>query len=505
MNQRKAGALLSYAHIIVTTAISLIYTPYMLRMMGQSEYGLYGSASSFVSYLSVLSFGIGGSYIRFNAIARAKGDKSEEDRLNGMYLTIFSVLALLVLIGGVLMELLAGSLVKNTFSGQELYKLRVIMAILIANTMLSFICNVFMMALQAYEEYLFIRITLLSAAVLQPILNVIALQRGGRAITITAISFIVSLLSYLLFFIHARKAIRFRFSFRGFRKDVLKEIAVFSGFLFLNSVTDQITFSTDSVILSATKGAAAVAVYNVGGTFKSFFMQLSTAVSTVFVPKVNQIVANREDPALLDEVFIRVGRIQFYVVALILIGYCSVGQSFVRMWAGPDYGDSFYIGLLLMLAIAVPLFQNIGMEIQKAKNKHKARSIAYFLISVFNVLLTIPLARRWGGIGAAFATTVCMFLGTVVFMNYYYARHIGLDIKAFWKSIGSIVPGLVPVIAAGALIHRLVPIASFRMFFAMAALLCLVYFVSVWFLSMNEYEKGLVRTLTKRWAARKER
>ena len=85
MNQRKAGTLLSYAYIIITNTISLFYTPYMLRMMGQSEYGLYGTASSFISYLSVLSFGIGGAYIRFNAKARATGDREEERRLNGMF------------------------------------------------------------------------------------------------------------------------------------------------------------------------------------------------------------------------------------------------------------------------------------------------------------------------------------------------------------------------------------------------------------------------------------
>ena len=61
MNQRKAGTLLSYLHILVSNTISIIYTPYMLQMMGQSEYGLNGTAASFVSYLSILSFGMHGT------------------------------------------------------------------------------------------------------------------------------------------------------------------------------------------------------------------------------------------------------------------------------------------------------------------------------------------------------------------------------------------------------------------------------------------------------------
>lgn len=50
MNQRKAGTLLSYAYIIITNTISLFYTPFMLRMMGQSEYGLYGTAAYAIDF-----------------------------------------------------------------------------------------------------------------------------------------------------------------------------------------------------------------------------------------------------------------------------------------------------------------------------------------------------------------------------------------------------------------------------------------------------------------------
>ena len=84
--------------------------------MGQSEYGLFGTANSFVSYLSILSFGIGGAYVRFNAKCRAENDIEGEKRLNGMFLVVFSVLALLVLIGGICGIILAETLVENTFT-----------------------------------------------------------------------------------------------------------------------------------------------------------------------------------------------------------------------------------------------------------------------------------------------------------------------------------------------------------------------------------------------------
>ena len=41
MNQLKAGIILNYILIFVNILVGLLYTPYMLEMMGQSEYGLY--------------------------------------------------------------------------------------------------------------------------------------------------------------------------------------------------------------------------------------------------------------------------------------------------------------------------------------------------------------------------------------------------------------------------------------------------------------------------------
>lgn len=493
MNQRKAGTILSYVHIILSNTISLIYTPYMLRMMGQSEYGLYSTASSFISYLSVLSFGIGGAYIRFNARARANSDRDEERRLNGMFLTIFSVLSLIVFIGGLIFILLSGKLVKNTFSELELFKLRIIMFILTINMMVSFVCNVFMMALQAYEQFFFVRLVLAIAGVVQPVVNVLALRAGGRSIMITLLSFIIGTISYVAMFIYARKEIQFEVSFHGFNKDALKEIFVFSGFLFLNSITDQITFSTDSIVLSSVKGTSAVAVYNVGSSFKGYFQNFSASISSVFSPQVNQIVAKNGETKKLDEIFIKVGRIQFYVVSLILIGYCSIGYDFIQLWAGENYSDAFYIGLLMMIAVFVPAFQNVGLEIQKAKNMHKARSIVYFIVALINILMTIPFSIWWSGIGAALATAICMFLGTVIFMNYYYGKYIGLDIINFWKSIGSIIQGYIVPILVGVLINQFWIIDSFADVLLAAVVIMIAFMLSIWIFSMNDYEKNLIR------------
>jgi len=483
--------------------VSLIYTPFMLRMMGQSEYGLYGMAGSFISYLSLLSFGIGGAYVKFNAQYRAKGDVEGEKKLNGMFFSVFAVLAGLVGIVGAILIACSRFMVSVALTSEESTKLQIIMGILVINTIGTFIGNVVTMALNAYERYFFVRSVLLACGVITPILNVVALYLGGRAIALAAISCVVSLSTYVVFFVYARASINLQFSLKGFDKKVLKDIFVFSAFLFVNSLTDTLTFSTDSIILGTTKGTACVAVYTVGSQFKNYFHQFSTTVSNVFAPAINMNIAKGGDMGAIDDLFVKVGRIQFYVVSLVLIGYCSIGHQFIRLWAGENYSDAFWIGLFLMLSVFIPAFQSIGVQIQQAMNKHKARSITYFLIALINVGITIPFSIWWGGIGAALATMICMLAGCGIFMNIYYVVKIKLDIKGFWIAIAKTLPGMIIPIATGIVVNRFWNIDSYIDVILSALILIVVYIASVWFFSMNQYEKQLFSKPIKRIFNRK--
>ena len=61
MNQRKLGSIISYVQMALGVIVSLIYTPYMIKILGQSEYGLYNTVASTISMMSVLSLGFNSS------------------------------------------------------------------------------------------------------------------------------------------------------------------------------------------------------------------------------------------------------------------------------------------------------------------------------------------------------------------------------------------------------------------------------------------------------------
>lgn len=240
-------------------------------------------------------------------------------------------------------------------------------------------------------------------------------------------------------------------------------------------------------------GTTAVAVYGVGGQINSMYVQFSTAVSGVFVPKVNRLVATEKDNKQISDLFAKVGRVQYIILMLVATGFVFFGRPFIKYWAGAEYDEAYVVTLFLMLPVTVPLVQNLGIEIQRAKNKHKARSIVYLCIAVGNIILSIFLIQLLGPTGAALGTAVALFLGNIVFMNWYYHKRIGIDIKHFWIQIAKITPALILPIITGCVISFTVPMSSFWILGCSILIYTCIYCTSMWFFGMNTEEKVLFK------------
>lgn len=502
MNQRKAGVILSYISQGIQVLSGLIYTPIMLRLLGQSEYGLYQLVYSVVSYLSLLSFGFTASYMRFYSRARAKNDQDEVGRLNGMFMVIFLVIAVICILCGTVMVGNIELIFADGLTPQEYPTARILMALMIFNLALTFPNSVFDAFTSAHERFFFQKMLVVLQNLLNPFLALPLLLLGYGSIGMVCVTTFLTVAKLVVNVWFSLKKLKVHFIFNGFRFGLLKEMWVFTFFIFLNQIIDQVNWSVGKFLLGRLSGTTAVAIFGLGAQINSMYLQFSTSISNVFVPRVNRIVATSDDNSELTKLFTKVGRVQFIILALIFTGFIFFGQPFMVFWGGEGYADSYYIALWLILPVTVPLIQNLGIEIQRAKNKHKARSIVYFCIAVANVLISIPLIQVVGTVGAAMGTGISLICGNIIFMNWYYQKYIGLDMFYFWKSISRFIPSLVAPCIMGVLIMQFVTINSLIVLGLWIVLYAAVYCVSMYFLGMNNEEKqmvmGPIRKLIKR-------
>ena len=491
INQRRAGILLNYINEAVKILTALVYTPVMLRLLGQSEYGLYQLVSSVVSYLSLLSLGFGSAYVRYHSRYHVNEDHAGIARLNGMFLLIFGTMSAACLIcGGVLIGN-AKAVFGDGLTAAELPKAKILLQILVVNMALTFPNSVFDCYVTAHEQFVFQKLLRTLQSLLNPFLALPLLLLGYGSVAMVLVSTALTVMVFAANIFYCRRKLKMRFLFRGLQFSLLREMWVFTFFIFLNQIIDQVNWSVDKFLLGRMSGTTAVAVYGIGGQINSLYVQMSTALSTVFIPKVNKIVATSNDNCELTQMMIRVGRIQFMIVSLVLLGFVFFGRSFIFLWAGTNYGEAYFVAILLMAPMLIPLIQNIGLEIQRAKNMHRARSVMYAWLALGNLILSVFLIRVWGCTGAAAGTMITQFIGTGLFMNWYYHKKIGLNMLAFWKEIAGFVPAILPLIAFGSVYAYLVPIESWIGLVISAMLFAVVYMILLWKMALNQQEKSI--------------
>lgn len=492
INQRKAGVILSYAGQFAKILISVIYTPIMLRLLGQSEYGLYQLVYSVVSYLSLLSLGFSSSYIRFYSRYKVHNDEDGVARLNGMFLLIFVILSIVCILCGFVMLGNIREIFGSGLTDSEYSTAKILMALLIINLAITFPNSVFTCSITAHEKFLFQKFLILLQNICNPLLSLPLLIMGYGSIGMVSVTTLLTLLVLVMNIYYCFHNLHIRFCFKEFQIRLLKEMWLFTFFIFINQIIDQINWSVDKFLLGRFAGTTAVAVYGVGGQINSMYIEFSSSVSNVFVPKINRIVAESNDDRELTKLFTKVGRIQFIILGLILSGFIFFGFPFVKIWAGSDYADSYVIALLLIAPVTVPLIQNLGIEIQRAKNMHKARAVVYLFIALANIAISIPLIKFMGPVGAALGTAISLLAGNIVFMNWYYHARIGMNMFYFWKEIAKFVPALIGPCVVGIIIMNFANIMGLVKLGVFAIVYTVVYGLSMYFLGMNEEEKQLV-------------
>lgn len=497
INQVKVGVVLSYLQMGLHIIIGLIYTPIMLRLLGQSEYGLYNTVSSTISTMGILSLGLGSSYIRYFSIYRKDDNKIEIARLNGSFLLIYSIIGCVILLCGGFLITHLDLVFESGLSTVEYGRAKILMLLLTFDMAVGFPMSVFGSIISAHEKFIFQKTIGAIQTVLTPCLTIPLLLLGYGSVGLVSVSVCLSVVSWLIQIYYCFRKLEVKVAFRGLQLKFFKSLFTFSIFIALNMIVDQINWNIDKILLGRFKGTAAVAVYSVGFSLYSYYQLFSTSVSNVFTPRIHKIVNETRDNMLmqrvqLTELFTKVGRIQFEILGLIASGVVFFGKDFiVNIWAGKEYVDAYYVALLLIIPSTIALVQNLGIEIQRAQNRHQFRSIIYTGMAAINLVLSIYLCQKYGAIGSAIGTAISLFVANGIIMNIFYYKKCNIDIPLFWREISRMSLGFIAPCVFAVVINKLIGY-SLLYFVAKVFLYSVVYMSSMWIISLNTYEKNLI-------------
>ena len=463
-NQLKAGVIFSYISTGITVLRQLIYLPIMIRILGQSEYGLYSVVSGVVSYLSLFSLGFSGAYLRFFSRFKYQDDKKKLASLNGMFIILFCVLAFIALVSGIILSFFPRKIFGSKLSDAELIKAKILMVILVFSMAIVLVSSIFEAIIRAYEQYIFQQAVYLMVVVVNPFLCLPLLLMGYRSVMLVLVGAVISIGRLVANVWFCVFKLKIPISFHNFEFKLLREISAFSFFLLLNMLIEQIN---------------------------GLFVNFSMTISSVFSPKINRIVAEEREnyQKKFTKLMVKIGRIQWLLLGLLTTGFIIFGKYFiVHIYAGGGYEKSYITSLCLVIPALIQLIQNVGVEMQRALNKHQFCSIIYFVMAIINVAISIPLANKFG-----------LVISDGIIMNVFYHKILKINIKLFWKEIMSTLKGFAVPAISGILIMKYIKFSSIMEYLVVGGVYVVVYSIFIWKMSCNEEERKMVLGLINKF------
>lgn len=493
MKQRKSGIILSYFNILIHAVIGFAYVPILLYYIGKSEYGLYQLIGSFIAYFSIMDFGLTAAVVRFYAKYKALQDKINMENILAMAMRAYAVVTSFMFIAGIGVYLYLPSIFAKSMTAAEIISAKQLFLLLLFNIVVTISTMIFRAVINAHEKFLFLKGLETIQLILQPILVIMALQKLPSAMAVACVQTLLNLGLIGARIFYCFKKLHVTICYHYWDAELFADFKKLALSVFAVTLIDQVFFKTNQVILGVVSGTSAVAVYSVASLIYMNYMSLSTAISGVYLPHITELIAQNCPVSKLTDLFVRIGRLQFFLLALVASGFVIFGRQFILMWAGASFADAYIITLLIIIPFTVDLIQNIGLAIMQAQNRYDFRAKVYCAMGIFNLVLAIPLAIKYGGIGCAFATGLAMFLGNGIIMNWYYAKVTGLDIARFWRDIGKISLVVAFVTILGYSANNLLGHSASKLNFAISILIytCL-YLVVLFYTVMNSDEKEKV-------------
>lgn len=480
---------------------TLLLTPFIIRTLGQAEYGVYKLSASVVAYLLLLDLGVGNAITRYIAKFRACGEHEQSRKFLGVATIYYSVIALISVIAGIALIFVFPYAFAKGLTEEEIKLGQTLLFITMLNAAVTLGTAAYNNAIIAYEQFAVSKGASIAQIILRVGLTFVMLKCGFGSIGIVTVNLIMTVLCRGFFVFYVLFRIKLLPKFRGIDLRFVKEIVVYSSLILIQMIATQLNSTVDQVLIGSLVASSStiLAIYSVGTQVVQYYQSIGSAFTGVLMPGIVKMVESGADSNRLTDEMIRVGRIILIVLGLILGGFLVCGQQFIILWAGQENTEAYTVAAILMTAYMFILTESVGSQILWAMNQHKEQAILKGVIVLLNIFLTVVLIKWQPLLGATIGTFISLILGDVVVMNIIFCKKIKMNLWYYYKGLfKGILPCMIITSAVGFVANYFMKSGGWLCLIIEIVLMCLVYAVCMLLFGMNAYEKGLVSSIFRK-------
>lgn len=450
MNNRKTGLLLSYAETVLNMLCGLLLSSFLLKVLGDFEYGLYQTMSAFVNYLVILEFGTGTVMCRHLLVAKGSEDPNEQKRIMATLWYMTLALGVLILAVGMAFGFSIPKIYSNTIPPEKMaYAMRVF-GVMIVYLLASFFTQTLSGTFIGNENYNIGNIIQITKIASRTIILLVAVRSVKYSIVIALCDAVISLLIFLFTAIYVKKKYAFSFNPRNFDRGVLRSSMPLCIALLLQTIINQANNNVDKFIIGIKMNMESVSLYSVALYIYTMFSSVTTKPITMYMPQVADNMRKGLRGKELTQTLVFPGRLVALIGGTIMFGFAVVGRQFIEIIYGAAYSKAWLIALILLAPAFVNMTGGCVINVLDILNKRQVRSYMLMITTAVNIVLTIWFINLWGVLGAVIATAISLIAGQIILLNIYYYKAISINVwRLYIDAYRGIVPAQILAAAVG--------------------------------------------------------
>ncbi|MBP1662956.1 MAG: putative rane protein [Bacteroidetes bacterium] len=500
--QIKRGAIISYVAIFVNIAAGLLYTPWMIKQIGQNDYGLYVLMTSVLTYF-VVDYGLSQAVTRFLAKYRSEGDEVYISNFLGVTAKLYLALDVLVIVALIIFYFFIDKVFLE-LTPEEIIKFKQIYGISAFFSIMSFPLLYISGVYYAFELFSQIKLFDLATKLVSVFFTIIALLLGyGLSVLVlvyAATPFVINICKI----VYLRDKGYLNINWRFWDSTVLKGILNTSIWLLIILIGELFLKNISPVILGTFSGTNEIAVFSIANTLDSYLLVFAVALNGLFLPKITDLLNQNNSVELIRDLMIKVGRFQVLVIGFLTLMFVLVGMDFIQLWVGVQFTKSYYVLLLLIIPTLLFSILQLGTTYILVLNKLKYQAYIYVFAAISNILLAILLTPKYGAIGSGISILVSKMVFYILGFTLVFHKKLGINMLTFYKmTFRKLVFPLVLIVLLFVVFdHFTCPGINIYTFAINSVVLTVVFIVLMFLFYLNPNEKemlwGIIRKIKKR-------
>jgi O-antigen/teichoic acid export membrane protein len=426
-----------------------LLTPFILRHLGGTQFGLWALVGSVVAYGTLLDFGIGTAVVKYVAEFNVYGEWEELGQaiVTALYLYSLAGLALIALSTAV------APFFPSLFhvppdQRSTATALMILMGIGAGIAIPSTITTAILRGLQRYDVISLVSTFGLALYVAG---TVLVLRMGGGVLHLVGISILSNLLTQIpsVWFIK-HLAPELHLAWRAPVRPWARKILEFSSWLFILGFFGRVQTRTDEVVIGAFLPVSAITPFTLARRLGEVGQIVTDQFLKVLMPLASELSA-KNDVEHLRALFVTGTRISLAILFPVFLLLFVFARPLLSVWVGPSYSPYSHLVVILGLGTLIETSAWPAGSILQGIGRTRPLAISSAIAAVVNVALSVVLVRRFGLTGVALGTLIPTALVSFGYFFPYATKTMAVTTSTLFRE--TLLPPIAPLIPMGVILY----------------------------------------------------